>query len=322
MDHLVADGASTGILLHELALAYAAFAARRPPLLPLVAVQYADFAIWQRRWITASRLEQETEYWRRKLNAAPLGPGIAFDRQPGAPERDVRVRRLDLSDATYRSLVRLAHGSAMSLFPICVAAVQALIADHSGRSDVVVSTMLRGRHRRGLERVVGLFAGVVRLRTDPSGDPSFRILLGRVRSTLLEALEHQNVPFGRVREALVAEDIPGGAAFRDSSGQAQNLPVGVQHFPSTWEAWRPGSVLMARHGGRHHGTCDQYYVRGQRHPLMVGFFDDRRAMWATLSYKSSCYDDATVDRLADELQSLLVGVAGHPEEPLSRIPRR
>jgi hypothetical protein len=92
------------------------------------------------------------------------------------------------------------------------------------------------------------------------------------------------------------------------------LPVDVQYFPSRWYDWQPSSAAIASHP--RHGLDDQYFERGQRHPLMVVFFDDGTDMWATLSYKPAFYSEETVNWLAGQLEAVLRAGAANPDEPL------
>jgi hypothetical protein len=173
--------------------------------------------------------------------------------------------------------------------------------------------MLSGRSRKELQGVVGLFAGVVRLRTDVSDGPTFRTALERVREASIEALNHQSVPFGRVRSALMGDDRRG----LDPGRGATELPVDVQYFTARWDNWQPGSAALARHP--RHGVEDPYFVRGQRHPLMFSFFDDGTEMWATISYKPAFYNDGTIDWLAAQLTTVLDLASLCPDRPFLEL---
>jgi hypothetical protein len=192
-DHLICDGTSAYMLLHEIAVAYDALAGGRAPelhLLPLqyadfLPLQYADFALWQRSWLTEERVASQLRYWERTLAGAPLGPALPFDRLPESPTRRLASVQLHLPPARYAAVQGLARTTRSTAFVVLVAAVEALLARASGRSDVMVSTTLSGRRRVELEGLIGCFHGVGRLRLDLSGDPRFSEVIRRARATVL-----------------------------------------------------------------------------------------------------------------------------------------
>lgn len=200
--HIVADGWSTGIVTNELATLYAAFDAGRPSPLAEPALQFGDFAVWQAEWLRSPAVAAQKAYWQHQL--ADLDPVfVPHDKSPpaGAAFRG-RIDSLLLPRALTERLAELSARRGATLFMTCLAALKLLLRLRTAREDVSVGTLVAGRSRTELEPVVGLFVNTLVLRTDLAGDPTFLELLDRVRATVLGAMEHQDLPFGGVVEAV------------------------------------------------------------------------------------------------------------------------
>ena len=203
--HIVADGWSFSILLRELIALYPAFVREAPSPLPELAIQYADYADWQRRSMDGAALESSLAYWRRTLaGASPLELPTDRPRPARQTFRGAGVP-LTLSPEVSGGLQALARREGATVFMTLLAAFKALLARHTGREDVVVGAPVAGRTRPETETLIGFFLNTVGLRDDLSGDPAFREILARVRSTVLEALANQDAPFEKVVEALRPE---------------------------------------------------------------------------------------------------------------------
>jgi amino acid adenylation domain-containing protein len=313
-DHQVCDLTSAYIFLSELTTAYEAAQRGDPPRLPALPVQYADFAVWQRRWLTEDRLEAQLQYWRQKLAGMPSGPALAVDHVPDTMTRRIGRRQFSVPQAVYRQAEALARSDQATLFVVCVSAVSALLSRLGDTPDVVLSTTLSGRQRNELENVIGMFAGVARIRTDLDGDPSFTEVVGRARETVLGLFDHQDVPFMWVRDALFP-DFP-----KQASGVrlAEILPVEILYFHASHDHWAPGSAVVGRPGPE--PPADDVYVRGQLIPLSITFYDDGTQMWGNISYKLDFYEPRTVDHLAAGLEQLLAAAAHDPALRLSELP--
>ncbi len=238
--HIVSDGWSAGVMNRELTALYAAFLAGRPSPLPPLPIQFGDFARWQREWLTGETLEAQLAYWRGKLggNLAPLD--LPTDR-PRPALQTFRGGSLDLDvpEATAGALRRLSREQGASLFMTLLAAFQALLARLAGQEDVVVGTPIAGRRHPETEGLIGFFLNTLSLRTDLSGNPTFRELLVRVRETTLGSYEHQDIPF----EALLAELKPERDLSRTPLFQVffnmLNLPPEGERLPDLEIEWGP-----------------------------------------------------------------------------------
>ncbi|HEV3048982.1 MAG TPA: condensation domain-containing protein, partial [Longimicrobium sp.] len=206
MHHVVSDGWSTGLLFGELSALYEAFARGEPSPLPELPVQYADFAVWQRGWLSGEVLERQIAWWRDRLEGAPPLLELPTDHpRPAVPDtRAGRVFRA-LPAETAEGVRALARREGATLYMVLLAALDLLLARWSGQDDVVVGTPIANRTRRETEGLIGFFVNTLALRTDLSGNPSFQALLGRVREGTLGAYQHQEVPFERLVEELRVE---------------------------------------------------------------------------------------------------------------------
>jgi amino acid adenylation domain-containing protein len=206
MHHIVSDGWSMGVLFKELSVIYAALVTKTEVSLPTLPVQYADFAIWQRQWLTGKTLAKQLAYWKQQLQGAPAGLELPHDRPRPALQTFVGGRlSLSLSDSLGKALRNLSSREGATLFMFLLTAFEVLLYRYTGQEDVVVGSPIAGRNRTETEGLIGFFINSLVLRTDLSGNPTFRQLLARVRSVALDAYAHQDVPFEKLVEELRPE---------------------------------------------------------------------------------------------------------------------
>ncbi|HEU0052513.1 MAG TPA: condensation domain-containing protein, partial [Longimicrobium sp.] len=206
LHHAVGDGWSLGVLLEELSALYGAFSRGEASPLPEPALQYADFAVWQREQLRGEVLDRQIGYWKERLAGAPALLELPTDRpRPPVESHRGAVERLVVAPGLSAEVHALARREGATLFMVLLAALDVVLGRLAGQEDVVVGTPIAGRTRAETERMVGLFLNSLALRTDLSGDPSFRELLGRVRESTLSAYAHQDLPFERVLEEVRPE---------------------------------------------------------------------------------------------------------------------
>ncbi|HEU4562407.1 MAG TPA: amino acid adenylation domain-containing protein, partial [Longimicrobium sp.] len=202
MHHVVSDGWSMGVLRRELSVLYAAYREGRESPLAELAVQYADYAAWQREQLAGEVLDRQLAYWKERLGGAPELLELPTD-HPRPPVRTYRGEAVpvELSLEVLERLQALGRSEGATLYMTLLSAFQVLLGKYAGSDDVVVGSPIAGRTRGEVEGLIGFFVNTLVLRTDLGGDPSFREVLRRVREVTLGAYEHQDVPF----EKLVAE---------------------------------------------------------------------------------------------------------------------
>ncbi|HVR06717.1 MAG TPA: condensation domain-containing protein, partial [Thermoanaerobaculia bacterium] len=204
--HIAADGWSVGVLLGELTELYGAALARRPARLPRLAVQYADFACWQRDWLRGDVLRRQLGYWRERLRGAPPLTSPPADRPRPALQRwagEVHPVRFD--PALAGELRAAARAQKVTLFMLLAAALDLVLLRQIGRPDLVLGTPIAGRTRNEVEGLIGLFLNSLALRVRPVAEEGLPGLLGQVREVTLGAYAHQELPFEQLVEDLSPE---------------------------------------------------------------------------------------------------------------------
>ncbi|HVH12624.1 MAG TPA: condensation domain-containing protein, partial [Longimicrobium sp.] len=307
MHHVVSDGWSLGVLLRDLSALYAAAlnggvldGADSP--LPEPAVQYADYAVWQRDLLRGEVLDRQLGWWKGRLAGAPTLLELPTDR-PRPPVQSHRGAReaLAISPALTERLTALGRGEGATLYMVLLGAFQVLLAKYSGAEDVVVGSPIAGRTRRETEVLIGFFANTLALRTELGGDPAFREVLRRVRDVTLGAFEHQEVPF----EKLVAELQPERSmshapifqvmfTLQDGDESGIDLPgLRLEAVPATQETTRFDLALS----------------------LVTG----SEGVQGSLEYATDLFDAATIRRMAGHLERVLEQVVDDADRRISDL---
>ncbi|REG13822.1 AMP-binding enzyme, partial [Archangium gephyra] len=200
MHHIISDGWSSGVLVRELAAHYEAHLQGKPSVLPELPVQYADYALWQRQW-RSEVLEQQISYWKQQLAGAPQTLELPTDKPRPAVQSfrgaQVPVR---LSKDLSERLLQLCQREGVTPFMALLASFQLLLSRYSNQDDICVGSPIAGRQQAELESLIGFFVSTLVLRSRIDSRASFRSLLSQVRSTTLDAFEHQDVPFEKLVE--------------------------------------------------------------------------------------------------------------------------
>ena len=205
MHHIVSDAWSNGVFIRELAALYEAFCTGQSSPLPELSIQYADVAHWQRQWLQGDVLETLLSYWQQQLAGAPPKlelKKIAENSSFPTPSQTSTAQSFQLSAHLSEQLKALSRQEGVTLFMTLLAAFQTLLYRYTQQDDIVVGTDIANRNRAELEPLIGFFINLLVLRTDLSGNPSFRALLGRVREVALGAYAHQDLPFAKLVEVL------------------------------------------------------------------------------------------------------------------------
>ena len=192
-----------GIFVRELTALYRAFSQGQPSPLPLLPIQYADFAVWQRAWLQGPSAAQQLAYWQKQLAAAPQLLQLPTDfPRPAMQTFQGAAVDFRVPVALHQGLQQLSLQQDVTLFMTLLAAFQVLLARYTGQTDIVVGSPIANRHHQELEPLIGFFVNTLALRADLTDNPTFVELLAQVRRTAHAAYEHQDLPFERVVEAL------------------------------------------------------------------------------------------------------------------------
>jgi aspartate racemase len=299
---LICDDRSMALMARELSALYRAFSRGEPPPLPALAAQYGDYAAWQREWLRSGAAEPLLAYWTGRLADAPALELPTDKPRPAAQSFRGQSLRFSLPPALGEGLKALGRGEGASLSVTLLAAFNALLHRYSGQDDIVVGMPAAGRSRPEFEGVFGLFINPLALRTDLSGNPSFRELLARVRDATLAAFDHQDMPFEKLAESLPPQRGLGRNPLFHVWFVAQGADpaelrldgLAVEPLPAREEA----------------ATFD----------LAVQVEETPRGDEITLAYAADLFEAETIARLAGHFQTLLEGVVARPQARLSELP--
>ncbi|MCM2390042.1 non-ribosomal peptide synthetase [Streptomyces albipurpureus] len=307
--HIATDGSSASPLVRDLSTAYAARREGRAPEWEPLAVQYKDYAVWQRELLgdvadPGSRAAAQAEYWRAELAGVPQPLSLPLDR----PRPAERVRPLGgkvevvVGSQVAAGLQRLADEHGVTMAMLLQAGLGVLFGKLGGGEDVTIGSPIAGRTDEALADLVGFFVNTQVLRVDLSGDPSFADLLARVREKALAAYEHQDLPF----ETLVELINP------DRSAAYQ--PLFQVMF--AWQNWArqdyelPGLTV----------EFEQHVVSTAMFDLFFSMaMDDSGALWGDLMYATQLFDRETAETIATRLVRVLEQVAADPQLPVAAI---
>ena len=299
LHHIVVDGWSKEVLVTELSALYAAFAAGEPSPLEPLAVQYADYAAWQRAWLAAGVLDEQLAWWKERLAGAPATQRLPTD-GPGGEETGAVRSAILLPELGGRLRAVAAEGGATP-FMALLAAFCVVLRHYGGDDDVVVGTNTAGRPDRRLEGLVGFFLNQVVLRSSLAGDPTFGELLGRVRQTTLDAYEHQDLPFERLVDALSG----------DRAGSRTPLFRVKVDFQNT-------AAREARAAGLTFVPVEQ--EAGPAHfDLLLLATDDGQELEVRLNYNTALFQDATIERMLARYLAVLEDAVLRPATRVSAL---
>jgi amino acid adenylation domain-containing protein len=303
MHHIVSDGWSMGVLFKELSALYDAFAHGRPdPLAPLP-VQYADYALWQRRWLTGDVLRRQAGYWENALAGAPVLLNLPADRpRPVVQDHGGATVSFALDAELTAALKRLSQRHGTTLFMTLIAAWGALLARLSGQSDVVIGTPVANRNRLEVEELIGFFVNTLALRLDVAGNPTVAELLADVKARALEAQEHQDLPFEQVVEIVNPPRSLAHAALFQVMFIWQNNEGGALALP--------GIELSPLRAG---GTVAKF-------DLTLGMRETGGTIAGTLEYATALFDAPTVERYLEYLRALLAGLVADDDRRIDDVP--
>jgi amino acid adenylation domain-containing protein/non-ribosomal peptide synthase protein (TIGR01720 family) len=300
--HIVADGWSMGVLVREVAALYEAFASGRPSPLPALGIQYADFAYWQREWFQGEVLQEQLDYWRSELDGLPVLNLFTDRPRPLLQTFQGSSLRFAFSEELSGALSSASDREGVTLFMTMLAAFKVLLSRYTGQTDVVVGSGIANRNRPEIEGLVGFFVNMITLRTDLSGDPSFRDLLRRERDVCLSAFAHQDLPF----EKLVEEVQPSRDLSREPLFQVvfvmQNFPVSELSLPNEL-------IISPLDMGVHTSKYDlTFHLRHRAH--RVG---------GMIEYNTDLFRAETISRMLDHFRRLLEGITRDPDRRLSEF---
>ena len=304
LHHIATDGWSMGIFRGELARLYGAFAAGAPSPLAEPAVQYGDYAVWQRGWLAGEVLAAELDHWRRTLAGAPAVLDLPLDRpRPRLAGGAAATRTRRLPRPLVEELRGFGRGRGVTLFMTLLAGWSALLERYGAGRDLPLGTPVAGRTRLEVEGLIGFFVNTLVLRVELGGAPSFAALAERVREVALDAHAHQEVPFERLVEELAPQRDLAHTPLVQVLFALQNAPPGAMGMGDGELRLRP--VERAS--------------RTAKLDLLLTATETGEGLAAALEYRTGLFDATTVDRLLAHWQSLLAAAVAAPQRPLAEL---
>lgn len=304
LHHVASDGWSVENLLRELSALYTAFREDLPDPLPPLSLQYADYAAWQLLWLQGERLHDALDYWRAQLAGAPVAHGLPVDRpRPSHALRKGASWRQHLSLPLHRSLLELGRGHGATLFMTMQAAFAVLIARWSGSHDVVVGTPVANRPRPQLAPLIGFFANTLALRLVMDGDPTFVDVIGRAKTTALDAYERQYLPFDLLVEHL-------NPPRSISLAPVFQIMFSLQDIDEHAALNLPGIRAQAIVPDAIHAKFD----------LNLSLFETADGLTACWDYSCELFDEQTIASLGASFDSLLRGIVADPTRSIGQLP--
>jgi amino acid adenylation domain-containing protein len=306
MHHIVSDGWSWGVLLHELAVLYDAFCQGKPSPLPDLPIQYTDYARWQRQWLHSEAGKAQLVYWTQRLRDPLPILELPMDR-PRTEELSLHTGRhpFQIPRALTVALTYLSHQENTTLFMTLIAAFKMLLYGYTGQEDIRVGTLVANRQYQDTEGLIGLFANLVILRTNLGGNPSLRQVLQRVRTTTLDAHAHQELPF----EYLARELVRARQLDRQSLFQAmfamQNARQHTLELPAL-------SLKVLETKPLEASACE----------LAVSVHESPQGLDGLCIYKTALFDASTITRMVEDYQQILEHLIVRPELRLSTLHAR
>ncbi|NVJ19520.1 non-ribosomal peptide synthetase, partial [Myxococcus sp. AM010] len=302
--HIVSDGWSMGVLVRDVTALYEAFSQGRPSPLPELAVQYPDYALWQREWLKGEVLESQLAYWKRQLEGAPPSLELPTDK-PRPAVQAFRGGHLDQSWSLslWERVKALAQREGATPFMVLLAAFQVVLSKYARQEDVCVGSPIAGRTHGETEGLIGFFTNMLVLRTKVSPTSSFRELLAQVREVTLGAYAHQDVPFEKLVEELHPErDLSRSPLFQ--------VTLTLQNTPVTEVKLGDGLRLS---GVESEGRTSKF-------DLSLVMEEVKDGVMAMVNYDSDLFEAGTMDRMLGHLKVLLEAAVAEPETRLWELP--
>ncbi|HKQ72778.1 MAG TPA: amino acid adenylation domain-containing protein [Blastocatellia bacterium] len=298
MHHIIGDRWSIGVFEREIGILYKAYREGRVSPLEELAIQYADYAAWQRDWLQGEILEHQLSYWEKQLSGASPTDILADYSRPAIHSFQGAEERLGLSGSLTGKLRLLSRQEGVTLFMTLLAGFQTLLSRYTSKDDIVVGAPVSNRNRIEVEGLIGCFVNMLALRTSLSGNPSFRELLRRVRKTTTEAYARQDMPF----EILVENLQP----VRASAYMPLLHTLFIFHNTPEFELVLPDLTL-------NHAQID-FAVPGSDLGLIVS--EETERLTLSILYSTDLFESGAISRMLNCYKKILEEAAEYSDSPI------
>ncbi|MEC9375344.1 MAG: amino acid adenylation domain-containing protein [Pseudomonadota bacterium] len=301
--HIVSDGWSLGVMMNELSLLYPKFTIKKDLKLNDLRVQYADYALWQKKWFAGETLKKQLNYWLQKLENLPAALDIPTD-WPRPIEQTFNgsgeIRKL--SPKLLENLQNTAQSNGCTLYMLLLAAFDILLGRYSGSDDIVVGSPIAGRKMQETEGLIGFFSNTLVMRADLSGNPHFKDFLHQVRATTLEAHENQDLPFEKLVEELKPDRNLSHSPIFQVMLVLQNNPIRNVKF------------------GDLNYSYPDFDMGISKFDLLLEITEEESGLRTGIQYNSDLFSSNTMKRILKHFEILLEAVCNQPEAQLSDLP--
>ncbi|WP_107666519.1 non-ribosomal peptide synthetase [Cyanothece sp. BG0011] len=302
MHHIVSDAWSIGLFIQELSTYYQSYCQGEQLSLPPLKIQYADYAIWQRKWLKTESFEQQLNYWKNQLKDAPTCLNFPLD-NPRSQQQNYQGNssEFQLSSQLTEQLKTLSQREGSTLFMTLLTAFNSLLYSYSEDEDICLGSPIANRQRQETQNLIGFFVNTLVLRTNCSGNPTFRELLQRVKTMAIDAYSHQEVPFEKIVEALnIDRNLSYNPLFQVWFVMDEDLSSNLVLQDLSWKR-RDINYRSVRH--------DLSLRLSEKAGVMTGYFE----------YKTSLFNQDTIITMQEDFKLILTALVNNPDQHLTDI---
>ncbi len=303
MHHIVSDGWSLNIFMKELRECYQAYKNNITINLPVLNIQYADFSFWQKEWLKDDVIEKQLAYWKNHLQHAPDILQLPTDRaRPKVETYHGAHTRSLISKIKIRNLEQLAEKKNSTLFMLLFAAFQVLMHRYTAQEQIVVGTPIANRHYPEVENLIGFFSNILAIKTECNNNNNFDVILENVRQTILEAYEHQDLPFEKLVSHL-------------------NVTRNLSHHPIFQVIflvqYLKDQMCVELEGLESHNISVNH--RLSKVDLEVTITEEKEGWYIDIEYATALFDKSTIQRLIAHYKKLLKEIVKDSSQPISQL---
>ncbi|MEO1559636.1 MAG: condensation domain-containing protein, partial [Cyanobacteria bacterium J06632_19] len=303
MHHIVSDGWSTGVFIKELSSLYQAFSSGKPSPLPELPIQYGDFAIWQRQWLSGEVLENQLNYWASELEDAPELLQLPTDYpRPSVQSYQGATQKWTLNSELTQQIKNLSRKSGTTLFMTLLAGFATLLHRYTNQGDILIGSSIANRNRSEIESLIGFFVNNLVLRTHLEDNPSFENLLQQVKETTLQAYEHQDVPFEQIVEAVQPQRSLAYSPLFQVMFDLHNAPETKVELPDLTLGEVNQESAIAKFD------------------LTVSVTETDQELVCEWEYNTDLFDSSTIERMAAHYHNLLSAIVENPQQLVCELP--
>lgn len=303
MHHIVSDGWSVGVLVKEIAALYKAFSAGESSPLAELPIQYADYAVWQREWLTGEVLQSQLNYWKEQLEDVPPFLELPTDKaRPAKQSHQGAFVSVGLGGELSEQINTLCQKEGVTLFMFLLAVFQTLLSRYSGQKDIVVGTPIAGRTQVEMESLIGFFVNTLALRSDLRGNPTFKEFLQNVREVVLGAYANQDIPFEKLVEEFAPERSLSHTPLIQVIITLQNAPQG--------DALEIPGLTISKAG---------VDTRTTKFDMSLGVTETTDGIKIVWDYSTDLFEEETMQRMLSHFQNLLQSICANTETRLQDL---